>query len=173
MAGRFDVGLLGPLEVRSSGADVPIAGPKLKAIVALLALGSPQPVAAEWLIDNVWAEDLPANPTNSLHAQLSILRRLLGRDAVERRGHGYLLAVGPDDVDAIRLERLVRAGREASAAGDPGGAASRYSEALGLVRGPALSDMGEFRFARDAAVHLGELISTARRGHGGRAAGCR
>ena len=164
MAGRFEVRLLGEVEVRSFEAAVPISGPKLKAIVALLALGSPQPVAAEWLIDQVWEEDLPSNPTNSLHAQLSILRRLLGRDAVERRGHGYLLTVGPDDVDAIRLERLVRAGREASIGGDPDAAFRRYSEALDLVRGPPLSDIGEFRFAREAAVRLGELISTAREG---------
>ena len=115
MAGRFEVGLLGEVEVRSSGADVPIAGAKLKAIVALLALGSPHPVAAERLIDEVWDEDLPGNPANSLHAQISSLRRLLGRDAVERRGQGYLLAVGPDDVDAIRL-RAARPGRSRGAA---------------------------------------------------------
>ena len=143
---------------------MPIAGSKLKAIVALLALGSPHPVAAERLIDNVWEEDLPANPANSLHAQLSNLRRLLGRDAIERRGQGYLMAVGPDDVDAIRLERLVRAGREAGSAGDPGAAARRYADALSLVRGPILSDISEFRFAREAAIRLGELVSSAHEG---------
>ena len=108
MAGRLEVGLLGCVEVRESGDVVPIAGAKLKAIIALLALGSPHPVSAERLIDEVWEDGLPGNPTNSLHAQLSTIRRLLGRDAIERRGQGYLLAVGPDDIDAIRLERLVR-----------------------------------------------------------------
>ena len=115
MADRLEVGLLGSVEVRASGAVVPIAGAKLKAIVALLALSSPHPASAERLIDGVWDDDLPGNPTNSLQAQVSSLRRLLGRDAIARRGQGYMLAVGPDDVDAIRFERLVRAGREAGA----------------------------------------------------------
>ena len=103
----MEVGLLGSIEVRTSGAVVPIAGAKLKAIVALLALSSPHPVSTERLIDGVWDDDLPGHPANSLQAQVSSLRRLLGRDAIERRGQGYLLAVGPDDVDAIRFERLV------------------------------------------------------------------
>ena len=151
MADRFEVGLLGSVEVRASGAVVPIAGAKLKAIVALLALSSPHPVSAERLIDGVWDDDLPGNPANSLQAQVSSLRRLLGRDAIERRGQGYLLAVGPDDVDAIRFERLVRAGREAGA-DDPAAAAQRFAAALSLVRGPVLSDLNEFRFARETAV---------------------
>ena len=62
MADRLEVGLLGSVEVRASGAVVPIAGAKLKAIVALLALSSPHPVSAERLIDGVWDDDLPGNP---------------------------------------------------------------------------------------------------------------
>ena len=163
MADRFEVGLLGSVEVRASGAVVPITGAKLKAIVALLALSSPHPVSADRLIDEVWEHDLPGNPANSLHAQVSSLRRLLGRNAIERRGQGYLLAVGPDDVDAIRFERLVRAGREAGAH-DPEAAIPRFAAALSLVRGPALGDLSEFRFAREAAAHLGELMSNAHEG---------
>ena len=163
MADRLEVGLLGSVEVRASGAVVPIAGAKLKAIVALLALSSPHPVSAERLIDGVWDDDLPGNPANSLQAQVSSLRRLLGRDAIARRGQGYLLAVGPDDVDAIRFERLVRAGREAGS-DDPAAAAQRFAAALSLVRGPVLGDLNEFRFARETAARLGELVSGAHEG---------
>ena len=67
-------------------------------------------------------------------------------------------------MDAIRLERLVRAGREASNGGDPGAAARRYRRRSASCAAPPLSDIGEFRFAREAAVRLGELISTAREG---------
>ncbi len=163
MTSRLEIGLLGTVEVRMSGHVVPVAGAKVKAIVALLALSSPHPVSAERLIDEVWDDDLPGNPANSLQAQISSLRRLLGRDAIERRGHGYLLGVGPDDVDAIRLERLVRAGRKA-AADDPAIATQRFATACGLVRGPLLGDLDEFRFARETAVRLGELVSGAHEG---------
>ncbi|MET0457644.1 MAG: BTAD domain-containing putative transcriptional regulator [Ilumatobacteraceae bacterium] len=163
MAGLLEVGLLGSVEVRASGDVVPIAGAKLKAIVALLALSSPHPVSAERLIDGVWDDELPGNPTNSLHAQISSLRRLLGRDAIERRGQGYLLAVGPDDVDTIRFERLVRAGHEA-VADDPATAVQHFAAALSLVRGPVLGDITEFRFARETAARLDELVSGAHEG---------
>jgi DNA-binding SARP family transcriptional activator len=176
VAGRIEVGLLGGVEVRTSDAAVPIAGAKLKAIVALLALGAPHPVSHERLIEEIWADDPPANPANALQAQISTLRRLLGRDAVERRGPGYVLAVGPDDVDTIRLERLIRAGREAAANGngsgdgdgngdgDPHASAQHFHSALALVRGPALDDLADFRFARDAATRLDELVFDAHEG---------
>jgi len=34
------------------------------------------------LIDELWGDDDLADPSNSLHAQISILRRALGRDLV-------------------------------------------------------------------------------------------
>jgi DNA-binding SARP family transcriptional activator/tetratricopeptide (TPR) repeat protein len=162
VTGRLDIGLLGDVEVRASGVPVPIAGAKLKAIVALLALGAPHPVSHERLIDEVWAEDPVVNPANALQAQISTLRRLLGRDAVERRGQAYMLAAGPDDVDAIRLDRLVRAGRDAAAGGDHHAAVQHHQAALQLVRGPPLSGLGDFRFACDAAVALDELVLSSR-----------
>jgi Bacterial transcriptional activator domain len=60
---------------------------------------------------------------------------------VEQSAAGYRLAVTPENVDALRFERLV-------AAGDVG-------EALGLWRGPALEDVGEF--AAPYAVRLTDL----------------
>jgi DNA-binding SARP family transcriptional activator len=161
VAGRIDVCLLGDVLVRNAGEPVAISGAKLKAIVAMLALGSPHPVSHERLIDEIWADDPIANPANALQAQISALRRLLGRDAVERRGPGYVLAVSPDDVDTIRLERLVRAGRDAAAAGDHHAAARHHQAALALVRGPALDGISQYGFARDAAIWLDELVLSA------------
>ena len=150
--------LLGGVEVLVGGAEVPVAGAKLKAILAMLALAAPHPVPHERIIDEIWADDPVANPANALQAQVSAVRRLLGREAVERRGQGYVLALGPDDVDTIRVERLVRAGREAAAAGAPGVAVEHHQAALALVRGPALADVVQYRFAREAAVWLDELV---------------
>src|ERR1700691_1415417 len=60
---------------------------------------------------------------------------------VEQSAAGYRLAVTPDDVDALRFERLV-------AAGD-------IEEALGLWRGAALDDVGAF--AAPYALRLADL----------------
>jgi DNA-binding SARP family transcriptional activator len=164
MAGRIDVGLLGAIEVRAADELVPVGGGKLKAIIAMLALGAPHPVSHDRLIDEIWADDPPVHPANALQAQVSALRRLLGRDAVERRGPGYVLAVGPDDVDAIRLERLIRAARDAAAAGDPHVAAQHFHTALAMVRGSPLDDLGAYHFALEAAARLDELILSAHEG---------
>ena len=158
------MGLLGGLEVRRGDAPLPVVGQKLKALLAMLALGTPHPVSDDRLIDEIWLDETPAHPANALQGQVSQLRRVLGRDTVARRGPGYVLAVGPDDVDSVRLERLVRAGRDAAAEGSAALASQRYNAALGLVRGPPLDDLVDFRFARDAAARLGELVLAAHEG---------
>ena len=47
---------------------------------------------------------------------------------------------------------------------DPATSAQRFAAALSLVRGPVLGDLSEFRFARETAVRLGELVSGAHEG---------
>lgn len=164
MTGAIEVWLLGSVEVRIDGTFVPIAGAKTKAIVALLAMAAPHAISDDRLIDELWGEDLPAHPANALQGQMSNLRRLLGRNAIERRGTGYLLAVGPDDVDSIRLERLVRSGCEDAATDDHLAAARHFSAALDLLRGPTLDGLSDFRFGRDSASRIDELVFAAHEG---------
>src|SRR4051794_31991830 len=162
MTGLIEVRLLGGIELRCDQKPVSVTDTKLRAIIAMLALGSPHPVSDERLIEELWGENPPAHPANALQGQMSTLRRMLGRDAVERRGAGYVLALGPDDVDTIRLERLVRAGREAQAHGDAAGCQQALTAALALVRGPALDGLADYDFARVAASRLDELVIGAR-----------
>ncbi|HEY6532077.1 MAG TPA: BTAD domain-containing putative transcriptional regulator [Acidimicrobiales bacterium] len=161
MAGHIDVRLLGGVEVHNGEAAVPVAGAKLKAILVMLALGAPHPVSAERLIEEIWSDEAVTNPANALQAQISSLRRSLGRDAVERRGAGYVLVVSPEDIDTFRFERLVRAGREANAAGDLLEAVAHLRSALDLVRGPALADLAQYPFARDAGTWFDGLVIDA------------
>jgi predicted ATPase/DNA-binding SARP family transcriptional activator len=126
------VALLGPFEVRGDAGDrLPVAGARLRAMIARLALAGGRPVSTSALAEAVWGDDPPADLANALQTLVSRARRALGGTAaVEQSAAGYRLAVMPDDVDALRFERLV-------AAGD-------VEEALGLWRGPALDDVGEF-----------------------------
>jgi predicted ATPase/DNA-binding SARP family transcriptional activator len=126
------VALLGPFEVQNSTGDWrPVAGARLRDLIARLALAGGRPVSTSALAEAVWGEEPPADLANALQTLVSRARRALGdAAAVEQSAAGYRLAVLPDDVDALRFERLV-------AAGD-------VEEALGLWRGPALDDVGEF-----------------------------
>jgi DNA-binding SARP family transcriptional activator len=134
----MQVAILGPLEVHDDGgAAVALAGVRLRGLIARLALAGGQPVSTALLSEAVWDHALPADVANALQTLVSRARRALGAPAaVERSAAGYRLAVAPDDVDALRFERLVAEGAVA--------------EALALWRGPALADAGDFAgpFAR-------------------------
>jgi predicted ATPase/DNA-binding SARP family transcriptional activator len=137
------VAILGPLEVHDDdGAVIAVAGARLRGLVARLALAGGQPVSTAALAEAVWDYDPPADVANALQTLVSRARRALGgAAAVEQSAAGYRLAVTPDDVDALRFERLVARGAAA--------------EALALWRGPALADAGDF--AEPFARRLEEL----------------
>ena len=132
------VAILGPLEVHDDdGAAIAVAGVRLRGLIARLALAGGQPVSTSALAEAVWDFAPPADVANALQTLVSRARRALGgAAAVEQSAAGYRLAVAPDDVDALRFERLAAEGAVA--------------EALALWRGPALADAGEFAgpFAR-------------------------
>jgi predicted ATPase/DNA-binding SARP family transcriptional activator len=136
--GGVRVAILGALEVHDDGgAPVAVAGPRLRGLITRLALAGGQPVSTGALADAVWDCAPPAELANALQTLVSRARRALGGAAtVEQSAAGYRLAIVPDDVDALRFERLV-------AEGDVAGA-------LALWRGPALADAGDFAapFAR-------------------------
>jgi DNA-binding SARP family transcriptional activator len=162
--GPVGVRLLGSIEVGRADDPIAVAGTRLQALVAALALSVPHQVTDDSLIDAIWGDQVPANPANALQAQVSQLRRLLGASAVSRRGSGYALMVEPDDVDALRLERLVRDGREEAGRGDPWAAAATFTAGLSLVRGAPLAELTEMRFAREAATRLTEVVLAAHEG---------
>ncbi|MFE9323192.1 BTAD domain-containing putative transcriptional regulator [Nocardia sp. NPDC052278] len=143
--------LLGPFEVRDD-EDRPlrIAGVKVRALLARLAMEPGRVVPADALADAIWDGRPPDNGANALQALVSRVRRAVGTARVEGLAAGYRLVIDPVDVDVVRFERLAAAGRESDDL-----AALREAEAL--WRGPALTELLELRFAADAAVRLNEL----------------
>ncbi|MGW3619442.1 BTAD domain-containing putative transcriptional regulator [Micromonospora arida] len=135
--------ILGPTQVvLADGREVPVGGPRLRALLTLLLLDAGRVVSAERLIDGLYGEQPPRGAANALQSQVSRLRQALPaeHDPVELHPAGYRLAVDPDDVDAYRFERLAEAGSRALGGGDWPRAAGLLREALELWRGPALAD---------------------------------
>ncbi len=114
------IGLLGALEVfDDDGNEITIAGAKLRALLAVLALHVGRVVAAEHLIDALWGEDPPAAVRNGLQGLASKLRRALGAaDLVVMRGDGYVLDLPADAVDVERFEQRAADGRALAATGE-------------------------------------------------------
>jgi predicted ATPase/DNA-binding SARP family transcriptional activator len=149
------VGILGTLAIERDGRPVDVAGGRLRALLARLALDAGRPVTAGALADAVWEDVPPADEQHALQSLVSRLRRSLGDGAaIAPAPAGYRLALDPGDVDAHRFERLAAAGAAALRAGDHGHAAATLREALELWRGPALADLADRRFAVAAAASL-------------------
>lgn len=134
--------VLGPLAVIDGEHSLALGGPKQRALLAILLLHANEAVSRDRLIEGIWGTHPPAHPGRALDTYVSRLRTLLGKDRIRRRGGGYALWVGPDELD---LEQFGRAA-----------AGGRYAEALALWRGPALADLLFEPFAQDHAEQLEE-----------------
>ena len=152
--------LLGPVEVRAGEDWRGIGAPKWRSVLAALLIHPGQIVSADTLIGELWRDEPPARAANLVSIYVLRLRRLMddpdGRLLVTR-APGYLLRVAGDDTDALLFEAMVRDGRRAFAAGDPEGAASRLTEALGLWYGRPLADVPPTPLVEAEAERLGEL----------------
>ncbi|GIG64105.1 BTAD domain-containing putative transcriptional regulator [Phytomonospora endophytica] len=146
----MQIGMLGPFEVRTDDgglADVP--GARLRGLLIALALNPGHVVPKGSLVDWIWGEQPPSDAANALQRLVSRLRKVLPEGSVEGHTDGYRLNAGPDDVDAVRFERLVGRARE----DDESQRVRRLREALGLWRGSAMQDVGLPESAAfDAAV---------------------
>jgi DNA-binding SARP family transcriptional activator/Tfp pilus assembly protein PilF len=152
--------LLGPVEVRAGEDWRGIGAPKWRSVLAALLIHPGQMVSADTLIGELWRDEPPARAANLVSIYVLRLRRLMDDPdghLLVTRAPGYLLRVAGDDTDALLFEAMVREGRRAFAAGDPEGAASRLTEALGLWYGRPLADVPPTPLVEAEAERLSEL----------------
>ncbi|WP_197048669.1 BTAD domain-containing putative transcriptional regulator [Streptosporangium roseum] len=154
-SGRVRVGILGSLVLDTATGPTRVGGARLRALLARLVLDAGRAVQPAALAEALWGESAPADHLHALQSLVSRLRRVLDDPGLLTSGPaGYRLAVEPDAVDAVRFERLARAGRRAHAQSRPAEAAAILREALSLWRGPALADVREAPFAAAEAERL-------------------
>ncbi|MGI5132015.1 BTAD domain-containing putative transcriptional regulator [Pseudonocardia sp. CA-107938] len=153
-------GVLGPLAVWT-GAGEPVTVPeaKVRALLAELLVDPGRVVPADRLARDLWGEQQPRDPANSLQTKVSQLRRALeaaesgGRALVVHQPPGYLLRTAPGAVDAQRFRELTA---QAMATPDPAVRAALLEQATALWRGPALADFAGEPFAVAVAQRLEE-----------------
>ena len=127
---RLEFRILGPLLVRVDGVEVPIGGPKQRALLALLLLSANRVVARDQLIGELFAEQSVNSADHALRNHVSRLRKVLepGRDAESRGSSRALPATCCGSSRASSTWSISSAwsaeGREALAAGDPAAAAA-------------------------------------------------
>jgi YVTN family beta-propeller protein len=161
--------VLGPVEVSENGRNLPLGGPKQRALLADLILNAGTVVSTAQLIDDVWGDTSPASAGHTVEAYIARLRRVL-RDGSRpevllTRPPGYLLDAEPGRVDVLRFGQLVKDGSAAAGRGDHEQASALLGAALALWRGQALADVADAPFARAAARRLTDqhLVALERR----------
>jgi DNA-binding SARP family transcriptional activator/Cdc6-like AAA superfamily ATPase len=149
--------ILGPFEVHSEGRVLELRSAKQRSLLANLLLSANEVVSSDRLIEELWPGGAPEKASNVLQVHVSQLRKVLTGGVLVTRSPGYVLAVDPEHVDAVRFEQLVNEGIAALAMKEPGLALQTLERALGLWRGSALSDFAFEEFARTEAARLEEL----------------
>ena len=158
-------GILGPLQViGDDGRDLALGGRMPRAVLALLLLRANEVVSSDQLVEELWAGAPPASGAKGLHVHVSRLRRALAAGHSDPHGErlvttagGYVIRVGPEELDVQRCERLIGEGRSLLAAGRPDRALAALSGALELWRGDVLADFQYDAFAQGEIARLGEL----------------
>ncbi len=151
-------GVLGPVTAwTDAGEPVTIQGLKVRALLADLLVHEGRPVPADRLIYDLWGDDLPGNPSGTLSAKVSQLRRAFedaepGSRALVKSGPaGYSLTVDSSSYDALTFADRVAAGQ--------------LGEALALWRGPAYADFADEAFVETAVARLNEQRLTTLETH--------
>lgn len=153
-------GVLGPVTAwTDDGQAVRIPDRKVRGLLADLLLHAGRSVAAATLIDDLWGDELPVNPTATLQTRVSQLRRALddaeagARSLIQSGPAGYLISVAPEAVDSGRFRALATRARQTGSARMR---AATLADALSVWRGPAYADVAADAFVRAAVDRLDE-----------------
>ncbi len=129
------INLLGPLRVDGASDEVALGATKERSLLSALALSPGAVVPTESLIGALWGDTPPAAARKTLQTYVWNLRQALGSDIIATEPSGYVLRLGPDDVDVSRFRALVRKGDEARRQGASGPARTHLAQAVALWRG--------------------------------------
>jgi DNA-binding SARP family transcriptional activator len=136
--------ILGPLEVLTPQGWRGIGAAKWRGLLSVLLLNPGRAVATDRLIAELWPEDTPAGARKLVNLYVLRLRRLLDDphgEFLATKAAGYLLDLDPNDLDARRFESQVAAASSAWCNSQEQVARRLLTDALGLWRGPALSNV--------------------------------
>jgi predicted ATPase/DNA-binding SARP family transcriptional activator len=154
--------VLGPLEVRDNASNsLRIAGGRRRTLILRLLLVPNRVVSFDRLVDDVWGQKPRRGVRSPLAAHISLLRDQLGADRIRTEATGYLLVVGPDELDAELFEKELHQAQLDSAQGNHATSVHTLTAALGRWRGDALEDARDQPWAIGSATRMDELRYSA------------
>lgn len=155
VAVRFEV--LGPVRAVDDAGEHPPVSPLRRRLLAVLLARANHPVSADVLADVLWGEDQPEHPGKSLQVHVHRLRPVLDRpDRLAAVAGGYLLQVGPGELDAADFAAAQADARRFRESGDLGTTVDTLRAALTLWRGAPYADVDDAQIVGPQARRLAE-----------------
>lgn len=141
--GSMRFSLLGPLRVYASdGCEVEIRGTVRRTLLAVLLLKAGTVVSVDRLVDVLWGVESDESVANIYNQVTRLRHALLGEgDRIRTVPPGYLIEIGPGELDLHVFAQHIAAARAAGNRGDWATASERYRGALALWRGAPLADI--------------------------------
>ncbi|MDV8009338.1 AfsR/SARP family transcriptional regulator [Rhodococcus sp. IEGM 1318] len=147
------------------GAEEVSLSPKVRQVLAVLALRSGTVITQDSLVAELWAEEPPRSATTTMQTYVYQLRQAVealdgscvAGEVVRTESPGYLLSDIAIDVDVVRFRVLVN-NAKAHLRTSAEDALSFGRHALNIVRGAPMADVRQGQLLRGSAVRLGEEI---------------
>ena len=160
MPGESQFCLLGPLLIRSGGQTLPALPGKQRALLAALLLRANRMVPLEDLAEAAWGSAAPTSARGTLRHYVKELRKALagtGGSRIETVPGGYLIRIGPAELDVLTFEELRAEALQAAGEGAWDRAAEYWRVAAALWRGEALADVASDWLALREIPRLTEM----------------
>jgi DNA-binding SARP family transcriptional activator len=156
---RFEI--LGRLRIVADGTAFEPGTRKVETMLGILLIEADTIVPTTRLLGELWTGKQPKQPSASLYAYVSQLRRLLERTgsadaSIVTRPSGYLLELGAHELDFRLFGEALGAGRRHLAGARYPAAAASFELALSYWRGRALDGLCGSRLVAGFAVQAGE-----------------
>ena len=151
------ISVLGSLEVTDDqGRPVHIGGRQSQRALALLIVHANHVVTKHALVDVLGGEQLARPSVNAVQTLMSRLRQALPAAPIETASSGYVLRVGPDELDVLRFREAVAAAASAGGIQAWGRARDLAARALECWRDEPLPEFAGEEFVRGWSAHLVE-----------------
>ncbi|MFD3612728.1 ATP-binding protein [Streptomyces atroolivaceus] len=138
-----------------------ITAPRLRGLLALLALDLRAGCSTGRLVEGLWPETRPERPGKAVQVLVSRVRSQLGADLIVSMPRGYRLALGETQVDSSALLLREAGGTERARKGDHRGALEEAEAGLALWDGVVAAAAGEELY--DPVVALRSARAAAHR----------
>ena len=153
--------MLGEVTVDTVGGAV--LRPRDRLVLGALSVRAGRPLSPEEIADAVWAGAPPVSWPKQVQICVARLRKSLPSGAIETTADGgYRLVPTLVELDVVDLEHLLGRGRHFAATDEPDRAATAFTRALSLVRGPPYRALDHWPPASSEAARLADVISSAR-----------